>query len=255
MSSVQNREPVQGSDRAPIGGARAIGPVAGDERFEVTVRVRRRTPLQSVATRGFGEDVLPAKRQYLTRQEYEASHGADPADIARVEEFAGPWPGRGRIERRPAERLPVGYGSGLRCRLRDVDRELRARRRHVPRPDRLAHGPDRARGGRRRRLRDRRPSRRQATLPDAGRTRSDSRLAPPGSSFTPPQLATLYNFPTGVDGSGQCIAIIELGGGFRTADLTAYFQELGLPAPNVVAVRVDGGDERARPRPTAPTAR
>jgi hypothetical protein len=45
----------------------------------------------------------------------------------------------------------------------------------------------------------------------------------PGASFTPPQLATLYDFPSGVDGTGQCIAIIELGGGFRPADISAYF--------------------------------
>ena len=62
-----------------------------------------------------------------------------------------------------------------------------------------------------------------------------------GTSFTPPALATLYNFPTDLDGTGQCIAIIELGGGYRTADLRAYFRSLGLPMPQVTAVRVDGG--------------
>ena len=34
-------------------------------------------------------------------------------------------------------------------------------------------------------------------------------------SFTPPQLARLYAYPTAGDGSGQCIGIIELGGGYR----------------------------------------
>ena len=62
-----------------------------------------------------------------------------------------------------------------------------------------------------------------------------------GASFTPPALATLYNFPKGLDGTGQCIAIIELGGGYRTADIRAYFWSLGLPMPQVTAVRVDGG--------------
>src|SRR5205814_2809279 len=45
----------------------------------------------------------------------------------------------------------------------------------------------------------------------------------------------------GVDGSGQCIAIIELGGGYRADDLKRYFKALGLPAPRVLTVRVDGG--------------
>jgi kumamolisin len=60
-----------------------------------------------------------------------------------------------------------------------------------------------------------------------------------GASFTPPDLAKLYNFPTGLDGSGQCIAIIELGGGYRAADIKAYFQKLGLTVPNVRTVRVE----------------
>ncbi|HWY86867.1 MAG TPA: S53 family peptidase, partial [Gemmataceae bacterium] len=60
-------------------------------------------------------------------------------------------------------------------------------------------------------------------------------------SFNPPELAKLYNFPAGLDGTGQCIAIIELGGGYRTVDIKAYFQKLGLPVPNVKTVRVDGG--------------
>ena len=38
---------------------------------------------------------------------------------------------------------------------------------------------------------------------------------------------------------GQTIALIELGGGFRAADITAYFKSLGLTAPKVTAVLVD----------------
>jgi kumamolisin len=60
----------------------------------------------------------------------------------------------------------------------------------------------------------------------------------------------LYNFPTGLDGSGQTIAIIELnttnkagklGTGFDTGDLTAYFKKLKIPLPDVTAVSVDKG--------------
>ena len=73
-------------------------------------------------------------------------------------------------------------------------------------------------------------------------TRRSSRCAhAAGGSFSPPELAKLYKFPAGADGTGQCIAIIELGGGFRAADIRAYFQKLGLPVPAVTAVRVDGG--------------
>ncbi|MDH5339735.1 MAG: S53 family peptidase, partial [Rubrivivax sp.] len=48
-------------------------------------------------------------------------------------------------------------------------------------------------------------------------------------------------FPTGLDGSGECIGIIELGGGYRPSDLSAYFSSLGLAAPKVKVVHVDHG--------------
>jgi kumamolisin len=53
-------------------------------------------------------------------------------------------------------------------------------------------------------------------------------------------VATLYQFPAGTDGTGQTIAIIELGGGFGRTDLDPYFAGLGLPVPSVTAASVDG---------------
>lgn len=60
------------------------------------------------------------------------------------------------------------------------------------------------------------------------------------SSFTPVEVGALYNFPGNADGSGQTLAIIELGGGFDAADLDTYFGALGIPTPSVTAVSVDG---------------
>ncbi len=66
--------------------------------------------------------------------------------------------------------------------------------------------------------------------------------ATPQVTYTPPQLGALYNFPGGTDGSGQTVALIELGGGFRTTDLAQYFRGLGIArAPAVTAVGVAGG--------------
>jgi kumamolisin len=61
-------------------------------------------------------------------------------------------------------------------------------------------------------------------------------------SYTPVQVGTLYGFPAGATASGQTIGLIELGGGYREADVTAYFQTLSLPAPAITAVSVDGGE-------------
>lgn len=66
------------------------------------------------------------------------------------------------------------------------------------------------------------------------------RAAAPAGAFTPLQLARLYDFPAGVNGQGQTIAIIELGGGYRTSDLEAYFSGLGIQMPQVSAVSVGG---------------
>lgn len=68
------------------------------------------------------------------------------------------------------------------------------------------------------------------------------------SSFNPNDLATIYNYPKDVTGKNQSIAIIELGGGYKPADITNYFQGLNIPAPKVVAVSVDG----AHNSPTTP---
>ncbi|HEX3472970.1 MAG TPA: S53 family peptidase [Silvibacterium sp.] len=59
-------------------------------------------------------------------------------------------------------------------------------------------------------------------------------------SYNPMQVAALYDFPSGVNGSGQTIGIIELGGGYNASDLQTYFSGLGLTPPTVVAVSVDG---------------
>ena len=62
-----------------------------------------------------------------------------------------------------------------------------------------------------------------------------------GASFTPVQVAQLYQFPQGATASGQTIGIIELGGGFRPADIVAYFKWLGQKPPTVIAVPVGSG--------------
>jgi kumamolisin len=82
-----------------------------------------------------------------------------------------------------------------------------------------------------------------APAPGAPAPGGPAPAAPPAAastSYTPPQVATLYQFPAGTDGTGQTIAIIELGGGFGSSDLDPYFAELGLPVPSVTAASVDG---------------
>ncbi|MCY0903456.1 S53 family peptidase [Arthrobacter sp. H14-L1] len=84
-------------------------------------------------------------------------------------------------------------------------------------------------------------------LDDRPQSRTRFRLVPAAAqsvSYTPLDLGRVYKFPTGYDGSGQRIAIIELGGGYQQSDLDTYFGGLGITAPVVHAVGVDGADNR-----------
>ena len=82
----------------------------------------------------------------------------------------------------------------------------------------------------------------------AGDGRAEGTVAPEGKRtpagtpqpLTAPQVASFYNFPANTDGTGQTIAIIELGGGYTQSDLDTYFSGLGLATPSVTAVGVDG---------------
>jgi kumamolisin len=87
-------------------------------------------------------------------------------------------------------------------------------------------------------------------LDDRPQARAEFRIAEPraiSTSYTPPELATIYDFPVehdGVklDGAGQTIAIIELGGGFAQSELDSYFSGLGITGPTVTAVGVDSAE-------------
>jgi kumamolisin len=61
------------------------------------------------------------------------------------------------------------------------------------------------------------------------------------AGYSPKELANLYGFPPG-NGAGQCIAIIELGGGYNESDLNEYFSRQNVsPAPEVISIPVNGG--------------
>ncbi len=85
------------------------------------------------------------------------------------------------------------------------------------------------------------------------------RTVPPGAagaaqraSFTPPELAQIYRMPRDTDGTGQTIAILELGGGFSAADMHSYFGGLGLPVPDIRTHGVDGARNAPTGTPDGP---
>ena len=241
MVTAVARHVVPGSEREVVPGATPVSPAAPDERLEVTVRVRAKPSLRGVNVGAAFDDKPPAQRSYLSREGYAAGHGADPQDIERVAEFAAAHH-LVVVESNPARRTVVLSGtvatfdSAFGVALQQVEHAggtYRGRTGTISVPANLAGIVEGVFG-----LDDR-----TQAEPHYQRLQPEGVAASRavGSSFTPPQLASLYKFPSGLDGSGQCIGIIELGGGFKPADIETYFGGLGLPVPIVKAIRVDGG--------------
>jgi kumamolisin len=61
----------------------------------------------------------------------------------------------------------------------------------------------------------------------------------PSGGYSPADIHTAYNIPSGLDGSGQTLALLELDG-YDPSDMTAYEQQFNLPAVPLQNVLVDG---------------
>lgn len=68
----------------------------------------------------------------------------------------------------------------------------------------------------------------------------------------PTDVASLYSFPnTAGKGAGQCIALIELGGGFRNSDNQKAFKAMKLKTPKITGISVSGGQNQPGVDPKA----
>ena len=92
MSHQNNPVPIPGTDKALNSRERVVGQIDPNERIEVTVRVRPKTSGPGIAELESTVMKLgsqkPAERKYLTHKEYEASYGADPADLDKIKAYA-----------------------------------------------------------------------------------------------------------------------------------------------------------------------
>jgi len=254
MSAPKTPLPLAGSERAPLQGAREIGPADPSETVDVTIRLRSRAGKKPISNAdAFTKPI--EQRANLSRKEFEQRHGADPKDIALVESFAREH----RLtvkEKSPGRRTVILSGTvaamneAFGVELKEYEHpsgRYRGRTGPVRLPAELLDVIEGVFGL------DNRPQ----AKPHFRRRRgtSGARAAAVDLSYTPIQVAALYDFPTGVDGTGECIALIELGGGYSPTDLSNYWKQLKLTkTPTVSAVSVGNGSNNPTGDPNGPDA-
>jgi kumamolisin len=247
------RRPLKGSERSPLPDSRVLGPADPTERLEVTVVVR---PADRQGLKERMQSLANGERSagHLSRAEFARRHGASRADLDAVRDFAEAH-GLAVVEEHAGRRALVLAGT-----VAQFDDAFGVELKHYSHPGGTyrgrtgpVHVPAELNGIIEAVLGlDNRPQASPHFRLKARHARRHSRPARAGAtSFTPVQLAALYAFPQG-DGQGQCIALIELGGGYRPQDIEAYFAGLGLAAPAVTAVAVDHGANQPGGDPNGP---
>ncbi|HEV3162797.1 MAG TPA: S53 family peptidase [Isosphaeraceae bacterium] len=248
-------KPIPGSELAPRRGSRVVGEVNPEERIRLTLRLRSRAPLHGQGS--LEEFILklgaqkPGERSYLTRKKFADQFGADENDVKQVLAYAKENHAE-IVESNLAERKVEVMGT-----IADLSRAFavtmqlsnhqgitfRERVSPISLPNRLEGVVEGVFGF---------DNRRMAEPQYRIRSKHNTTALAADAGLSPLQVAKTYNFPTGVTGSGQCIGILEFGGGFDTGDLSAYFSQLGVnPAPAVIAVGVGGASNNPGADPQA----
>jgi kumamolisin len=242
------RVELKGSMCRALSGARRVGPADPNERIQVTVFLRRgdEKPFPSIeeqATRSLKD------RKYLSREEFAAAYGARTQDLAAVRKFAEQY-GLEVVSENRARRSVIlngavqAFSSAFEAemgRWEHPSGTYRCRTGTLTIPAELdgvilgVFGLD---------------NRPQAKAHFRVRKRVSAQSG--AVSYSPVQVADAYDFPSGVDGSGQCIGIVELGGGYNTQDLQTFFGGLGITVPTVTAVSVDGATNSPTGDPDGP---
>jgi kumamolisin len=235
----QGYMPLAGSEREPLANAQPVGPVDPNEQMEITVYLRgpASSDLDSVIS-----EQLQKKRPHLTRDEYKAAHSASADDMAKVEQFArdhgltivkSDAVGRRVILSGTAAAMSAAFATELQ-RFEHPGGTYRGRTGPIHIPTGLDQIVEGVFG-----LDDRPQAHPHLQRFDSQAPRSGSNAN--YVSYTPPQVAQLYNFPRHIKGGGQCVAIVELGGGYKSDDLKEYFHKLGVHQPRVTSYSVDKG--------------
>lgn len=226
---------IPGSKKLPLPNAKITSAMLPTERFEVTIRLRPRqkTPKGTAKVRTSIE-----KNKILTHAEYEALYGADPEDLQKVIRFAKSQ-NLAVVRQSVAQRSVIVSGTvadfekafGVKLHVYEYPQgTYRGRTGKINIPMTLGPIVKAVLGL------DNRP----VARPHVQLKRASVPAAAGARAFYPSEVARVYGFPDDTRGAGQCIGIIELGGGYRPTDLQNYFKKIGIAMPTVIPVSVDG---------------
>jgi kumamolisin len=245
MTVPKGHRRIEGSERQPALGARRVRPADPNEHLSVSVHLRRPPGAPRLPDLAHWAATPLGRRRFLTRAEFAAQQGAAPADLEKIAAFSRAH-GLTVTESSAARRTVVLSGTVAQMdaafgvslgQYQSPTESYRGREGFVHVPEDIHAIVESVLG-----LDNRRIARHYVA--SGGVAQPGSALAPAGdpggaSPLTPLQVAKLYNFPANA-AAGQTIAIIELGGGFAQADINAFFNGLGLVAPTLAVVSVDG---------------
>lgn len=232
----QPRVIVAGSEKAAPPESVHMSATPAKSKVTVSVIVKRKEPLK--VSQRVGRSSGPVR---ISRSEFKKRHSADADALKLVRAFAREFHLKVEADPKAAERRTIqltGSAADIQKAFRvelnqkTIDgTEYRVREGGIHVPSSLAGVVEAVLG-----LDNRPQAKPHFRL-------SKSQAAAP-ASYTPPQVALAYQWPAKASGAGQTIGILELGGGYRQADLTAYFKTLGLAAPAITSVLVDGGKNK-----------
>jgi len=237
----QARTVLAGSEKAAATDAVHVKATPPKTKITVSVIVKRKEPLKVKKRNGRASE--PVR---VTRAHYLKHHSADPAAIKLVKAFAKEFNLKVEDDKTQAVRRTVqltGVAAdiqkafGVELNQKTIGGiEYRVREGGIQLPESLTGSVLAVLGL------DNRPQAKPHFRVHAAAAGAAPAAAP--SSYTPPQVAQAYQWPAKASGAGQTIGIIELGGGYKQTDLTAYFKTLALAAPGITAVSVDKGKNK-----------
>jgi kumamolisin len=205
--------------------------------LEVTLGVRRKQDLPDLSAMAA---VLPKDRKYMTHDTLSQEYGSDPQSVERIKTFAKQNNLTVVREDSASARLSLAgtvgdltaaFGVTLFDYQHPTLGDFHARTEPVSVPPALKDDITGVFGFNNHRILRRKH---HAAAAMRGTPSPQAR-----AWFVATELEPVYNFPA-TDGAGQCIALLEFGGGVDNNDQTTYFQTIKQTNPDVQVIGLDG---------------